>query len=62
MGDEVKEAATGVEAAAEVTPGPATEARQIYNPHIELADAMKQRLRDCTMRCFEKMKPWVSLD
>jgi hypothetical protein len=48
VGDEVKEAATGVEAAAEAAPGPATEARQIYNPHIELADGMKQRLRDCT--------------
>ena len=48
MGDEVKEAATGVEAAAEAAPGPATEARQIYNPHIELADGMKRRLRDCT--------------
>ena len=41
MGDEVKEAATGVEAAAEAAPGLATEARQIYNPHIELADGMK---------------------
>jgi hypothetical protein len=48
VGDEVKEAVTGVEAAAEAAPGPATEARQIYNPHIELADGMKQRLRDCT--------------
>ena len=48
MVDEVKEAATGVEAAAEAAPGPATEARQIYNPHIELAAGMKQRLRDCT--------------
>jgi len=32
MEDEVKEAANGVEAAAEAAPGPATEARQIYNP------------------------------
>jgi hypothetical protein len=48
VGDEVKEAATGVEAAAEAAPVPATEAKQIYNPHIELAAGMKQRLRDCT--------------
>jgi len=41
IGDEVKEAVTGVEAAAEAAPGPATEVRQIYNPHIELADGMK---------------------
>jgi len=41
----VKEAATGVEAAAEAAPGPATEARQIYNPHIELADGMTSALK-----------------
>jgi len=49
----VKEAAIGVEAVAEAAPGPATEARQIYNPHIELADGMKQRLRDCAELAYK---------
>jgi len=45
VGDEVKEVATGDEAAVEAVPEPAPEPRQIYNPHIELADGMTSALK-----------------
>jgi len=45
MEDEVKEAATGVEAAAELVPEPTPEPRQIYNFHIELAAGMTSALK-----------------
>jgi hypothetical protein len=45
MEDEVKEAATGVEAAVELVPEPAKEAKQIYDLHIELAAGMTSALK-----------------
>lgn len=48
MGDEEKEVATEVEATTELA-----EPKPIYHLHIELADEMKQRLKDCAELAYK---------